>query len=46
MTFGSDMSTAMGDSDEAKKRRKNFGDRHNCADKNRQRQRQGTGRVV
>ena len=33
VTFGSDMSTAMGDSDEAKKRRKNFGDRHNCADK-------------
>tara|TARA_A200000159_G_scaffold164736_1_gene195843 strand:- start:1444 stop:2007 length:564 start_codon:yes stop_codon:yes gene_type:complete len=33
VTFGSDMSTAMGDSDEAKKRRKNFGDRHNCSDK-------------
>ena len=31
--FGSNMSTAMGDSDEAKKRRKSFGDRHNCADK-------------
>ena len=31
--FGSSMATAMGDSDAAKKRRKNFGDRHNCADK-------------
>lgn len=33
VTFGSSMATAMGDSDAAKKRRKNFGDRHNCADK-------------
>jgi len=31
--FGSPMSDAMGDSDEDKKRRKNYGDRHNCADK-------------
>ncbi len=31
--FGSSMSTAMGDSDKAKKRRKSFGDRHNCSDK-------------
>ena len=31
--FGSSMPDAMGDSDEHKKRRKNFGDRHNCADK-------------
>tara|TARA_B100000282_G_C31603549_1_gene431265 strand:- start:32 stop:613 length:582 start_codon:yes stop_codon:yes gene_type:complete len=31
--FGSPMSDAMGDSDEAKKRRKSFGKRHNCADK-------------
>ena len=31
--FGSSMPDAMGDSDEAKKRRKSFGDRHNCADK-------------
>ena len=31
--FGSNMPDAMGDSDEAKKRRKSFGDRHNCADK-------------
>ena len=31
--FGSDMPDAMGDSEEAKKRRKSFGDRHNCADK-------------
>ena len=31
--FGSSMPDAMGDSDAHKKRRKNFGDRHNCADK-------------
>ena len=31
--FGSPMSDAMGDSEEAKKRRKSFGNRHNCADK-------------
>ena len=31
--FGSSMPDAMGDSDTAKKRRKNFGDRHNCAEK-------------
>lgn len=31
--FGSAMSDAMGDSDKDKKRRKNYGDRHNCADK-------------
>jgi len=31
--FGSNMPDAMGDSEEAKKRRKSFGDRHNCADK-------------
>lgn len=31
--FGSNMPDAMGDSDKAKKRRKNFGKRHNCADK-------------
>lgn len=33
VSFGSSMPDAMGDSDAAKKRRKNFGDRHNCADK-------------
>ena len=33
VTFGSSMATAMGDSDAAKKRRKSFGDRHNCSDK-------------
>lgn len=33
VSFGSDMPDAMGDSDTAKKRRKSFGDRHNCADK-------------
>ncbi len=33
VTFGSSMPDAMGDSDAAKKRRKSFGDRHNCADK-------------
>ena len=31
--FGSNMPDAMGDSDEDKKRRKNYGDRHNCSDK-------------
>lgn len=31
--FGSNMPDAMGDSEEAKKRRKSFGDRHNCAEK-------------
>lgn len=31
--FGSNMPDAMGDSEEAKKRRKSFGDRHNCSDK-------------
>jgi len=31
--FGSSMADAMGDSDAHKKRRKNYGDRHNCADK-------------
>ena len=31
--FGSPMADAMGDSDEDKKRRKSFGNRHNCADK-------------
>lgn len=33
VSFGSSMPDAMGDSDAAKKRRKSFGDRHNCADK-------------
>ena len=33
VSFGSSMPDAMGDSPEHKKRRKNFGDRHNCADK-------------
>jgi hypothetical protein len=33
VTFGSSMPDAMGDSDAAKKRRKSFGDRHNCSDK-------------
>lgn len=33
VTFGSSMPDAMGDSEEHKKRRKSFGDRHNCADK-------------
>lgn len=33
VTFGSSMPDAMGDSEAARKRRKNFGDRHNCADK-------------
>ena len=31
--FGSSMPDAMGDSEKHKKRRKSFGDRHNCADK-------------
>jgi len=31
--FGSEMSDAMGDSEEHKKRRKSYGARHNCADK-------------
>ena len=31
--FGSSMPDAMGDSEAHKKRRKSFGDRHNCADK-------------
>ena len=31
--FGSSMPDAMGDNPTHKKRRKNFGDRHNCADK-------------
>ena len=31
--FGSPMADAMGDSESDKKRRKNYGDRHNCADK-------------
>ena len=33
VSFGSSMPDAMGDSDAAKKRRKNFGNRHNCSDK-------------
>lgn len=33
VTFGSSMPDAMGDSDAHKKRRKSFGNRHNCADK-------------
>ena len=33
VSFGSSMPDAMGDSPEHKKRRKNFGDRHNCSDK-------------
>ena len=33
VSFGSSMPDAMGDSEAAKKRRKSFGDRHNCADK-------------
>ena len=33
VSFGSSMPDAMGDSPEAKKRRKNFGERHGCADK-------------
>lgn len=31
--FGSSMGKAMGKSEKAKKRRKSFGDRHNCSDK-------------
>ena len=33
VSFGSDMPDAMGDSEAHRKRRKSFGDRHNCADK-------------
>lgn len=33
ISFGSSMPDAMGDSEAARKRRKSFGDRHNCADK-------------
>ena len=33
VTFGSSMPDAMGDSEKHRKRRKSFGDRHNCADK-------------
>ena len=33
VSFGSSMPDAMGDSDAARKRRKNFGDRHGCAGK-------------
>jgi hypothetical protein len=33
VSFGSSMPDAMGDSETARKRRKSFGDRHNCADK-------------
>ena len=33
VSFGSSMPDAMGDSEKHKKRRKSFGDRHNCADK-------------
>ena len=33
VTFGSSMPDAMGDSEAHKKRRKSFGDRHNCSDK-------------
>ena len=33
VSFGSSMPDAMGDTPAAKKRRKNFGDRHNCSDK-------------
>ena len=33
VSFGSSMPDAMGDSDAHKKRRKSYGDRHNCADK-------------
>lgn len=34
VSFGSSMGDAMGDSDIHRKRRKSFGDRHNCSDKN------------
>jgi len=33
VSFGSSMPDAMGDSEAARKRRKSFGDRHNCAEK-------------
>ena len=33
VTFGSSMPDAMGDSEAARKRRKSFGDRHDCANK-------------
>lgn len=33
VSFGSSMPDAMGDSDAARKRRKSFGERHNCSDK-------------
>ena len=33
VSFGSSMPDAMGDNKEHKKRRKSFGDRHNCSDK-------------
>lgn len=33
VSFGSSMPDAMGDSEAHKKRRKSFGDRHNCSDK-------------
>tara|TARA_Y100000591_G_scaffold331287_1_gene364719 strand:- start:865 stop:1479 length:615 start_codon:yes stop_codon:yes gene_type:complete len=33
VTFGSEMPTAMGDSEEHRKRRKSFGDRHQCSKK-------------
>lgn len=33
VNFGSSMPDAMGDSEKDRKRRKSFGDRHNCADK-------------
>lgn len=33
VSFGSSMPDAMGDSETARKRRKSFGDRHNCSDK-------------
>lgn len=33
VTFGSSMPDAMGDSEEAKKRRKSFGERHKCSEK-------------
>jgi len=33
VSFGSSMADAMGDSEAARKRRKSFGDRHNCAEK-------------
>ena len=33
VSFGSSMPDAMGDSEAARKRRKNFGDRHDCANK-------------